>query len=191
MIWTFKQERNCCTISVCYSGCEMTPRRDSFARRQPPIQPVLDASFLLMQRSGTHALCVKLTGSHLPVLPVLLRAYCIVYGGKNQAEINIFLLIPGIFFGAAQNLKNPLRRRALTARRAPSGQKRRADDFKQRRFRIVIFMPLKKTGKRSLKFIVHHTHTSLSVFFILQYNFHKVNNHLFYGNYNCTENLIA
>ena len=91
MIWTFKQERNCCTISVCYSGCEMTPRRDSFARRQPPIQPVLDASFLLMQRSGTHALCVKLTGSHLPVLPVLLRAYCIVYGGKNQAEINIFL----------------------------------------------------------------------------------------------------
>ena len=68
MIWTFKQERNCSTISVCYSGCEMTPRRNSFARRQPPIQPVLDASFLLMQRSGTHALCVKLTGSHLPVL---------------------------------------------------------------------------------------------------------------------------
>ena len=44
-----------------------------------------------MQRSGTHALCVKLTGSHLPVLPVLLRAYCIVYGGKNQAEINFFI----------------------------------------------------------------------------------------------------
>ena len=105
MIWTFKQERNCCTISVCYSGCEMTPRRDSFARRQPPIQPVLDASFLLMQRSGTHALCVKLTGSHLPVLPVLLRAYCIVYGGKNQAEINIFLLIPGIFFRGCPKLE--------------------------------------------------------------------------------------
>ena len=68
VIWTFKQERNCSTISVCYSGCEMTPRRNSFARRQPPIQPVLDASFLLMQRSGTHALGVKLTGSHLPAL---------------------------------------------------------------------------------------------------------------------------
>ena len=106
MIWTFKQERNCCTISVCYSGCEMTPRRDSFARRQPPIQPVLDASFLLMQRSGTHALCVKLTGSHLPVLPVLLRAYCIVYGGKNQAEINIFLLIPAIFSCLSRNVEN-------------------------------------------------------------------------------------
>ena len=106
MIWTFKQERNCCTISVCYSGCEMTPRRDSFARRQPPIQPVLDASFLLMQRSGTHALCVKLTGSHLPVLPVLLRAYCIVYGGKNQAEINIFLLIPAIFSCLSRNVGN-------------------------------------------------------------------------------------
>ena len=106
MIWTFKQERNCCTISVCYSGCEMTPRRDSFARRQPPIQPVLDASFLLMQRSGTYALCVKLTGSHLPVLPVLLRAYCIVYGGKNQAEINIFLLIPAIFSCLSRNVEN-------------------------------------------------------------------------------------
>ena len=192
MIWTFKQERNCCTISVCYSGCEMTPRRDSFARRQPPIQPVLDASFLLMQRSGTHALFVKLTGSHLPVLRV--RSFVLIVlcrGEKIKQKSIFFLLIPGIFFGAAQNLNNPLRRRALTARRAPSGQKRRADDFKQRRFRIVIFMPLKKTGKRSLKFIVHHTHTSLSVFFILQYNFHKVNNHLFYGNYNCTENLIA
>ena len=106
VIWTFKQERNCCTISVCYSGCEMTPRRDSFARRQPPIQPVLDASFLLMQRSGTHALCVKLTGSHLPVLPVLLRAYCIVYGGKNQAEINIFLLILAIFSCLSRNVEN-------------------------------------------------------------------------------------
>ena len=31
----------------------MTPRKDSFARRQPPIRPVLDASFLLMQRSTT------------------------------------------------------------------------------------------------------------------------------------------
>ena len=94
MIWTFKQERNCCTISVCYSGCEMAPRRNSFARRQPPIRPVLDAPFLLMQRSGTHALFVKLTGSHLPALSVLLRAYCIVYGRKNQVAINIFLLIP-------------------------------------------------------------------------------------------------
>ena len=80
--------------------------KTSFARRQPPIQPVLDASFLLMQRSGTHALCVKLTGSHLPVLPVLLRAYCIVYGGKNQAEINIFLLIPAIFSCLSKNVEN-------------------------------------------------------------------------------------
>ena len=157
MIWTFKQERNCCTISVCYSGCEMTPRRDSFARRQPPIQPVLDASFLLMQRSGTHALFVKLTGSHLPVLPVLLRAYCIVYGGKNQAEINIFLLNPGIFFGLLQNLKDPFRLRPFTARRAPPGQKRRTDDLKQRAFRVVIFVPVQKRGKRGFEFVAHHT----------------------------------
>ena len=53
---------------VCSSGCEMTPRgQDPFARRQPPIQPVLDASFLLMQLSGTHGI-VKLTDSHLSAL---------------------------------------------------------------------------------------------------------------------------
>lgn len=157
VIWTFKQERNCCTISVCYSGCEMTPRRNSFARRQPPIQPVLDASFLLMQRSGTHALFVKLTGSHLPALSVLLRAYCIVYEGKNQAEINIFLLIPRVFFGPVQNLKNPFRLRPLAARCAPSSQKRRTDDCKQRTLCIVIFGSVQKLGKRSFEFVVHHT----------------------------------
>ena len=164
MIWTFKQERNCCTISVCYSGCEMTPRRNSFARRQPPIQPVLDASFLLMQRSGTHALCVELTGSHLPVLSGFLRAYCIVCGGKNQAEINIFLLIPGIIFWPAQNLKHPFRLRPLAARRAPPGQKRRADNFKQRCFCVVIFMSVQKVGKRGFKFVIHHKHTPNSCF---------------------------
>ena len=106
MIWTFKQERNCCTISVCYSGCEMTPRRNSFARRQPPIQPVLDASFLLMQRSGTHALFVKLTGSHLPALPVLLRS--LLYGVRQKkSSINQYFFIDsGNYFLARQKTRN-------------------------------------------------------------------------------------
>lgn len=108
MIWTFKQERNCCTISVCYSGCEMTPRRNSFARRQPPIQPVLDASFLLMQRSGTHALFVKLTGSHLPALPVLLRS--LLYGvRRKKSSINQYFFIDsGNYFLARQKPETPV-----------------------------------------------------------------------------------
>lgn len=105
MIWTFKQERNCCTISVCYSGCEMTPRRDSFARRQPPIQPVLDASFLLMQRSGTHALFVKLTGSHLPVLGF--APSCLLYcvGEKKSSRNQYFFIDSRDFFRGCPKLE--------------------------------------------------------------------------------------
>ena len=105
MIWTFKQERNCCTISVCYSGCEMTPRRDSFARRQPPIQPVLDASFLLMQRSGTHALLVKLTGSHLPVLRVRSFVLIVLCRGEKIKQKSIFFIDSRNFFRCRPKLE--------------------------------------------------------------------------------------
>ena len=155
MIWTFKQERNCCTISVCYSGCEMTPRRDSFARRQPPIQPVLDASFLLMQRSGTHALFVKLTGSHLPALPVLLRS--LLYGvRRKKSSINQYFFIDsGNYFLARQKPETPVPPAA--PRCPPPGQKRRTNDCKQRAFCIVIFVPVQKLGKRGLEVVIHHT----------------------------------
>ena len=105
MIWTFKQERNCCTISVCYSGCEMTPRRNSFARRQPPIQPVLDASFLLMQRSGTHALFVKLTGSHLPVLRVRSFVLIVLCRGEKIKQKSIFFIDSRDFFRGCPKLE--------------------------------------------------------------------------------------
>ena len=105
MIWTFKQERNCCTISVCYSGCEMTPRRDSFARRQPPIQPVLDASFLLMQRSGTHALFGTLTGSHLPVLRVRSFVLIVLCRGEKIKQKSIFFIDSRDFFRGCPKLE--------------------------------------------------------------------------------------
>ena len=154
MIWTFKQERNCCTISVCYSGCEMAPRRNSFARRQPPIRPVLDAPFLLMQRSGTHALFVKLTGSHLPALPVLLQS--LLYGVRQKkSRINQYFFIDsGNYFLARPKPETPVPPAA--PRRPPPGQKRRPDDRKQRSLRVVVLMPVKKFGKRGLEFVVHH-----------------------------------
>ena len=88
-----EQDGNCSTISLCFSGCEngiAEPR--SFARRQPPIQPVLNAPFLLMQRSGTHG-SVKLTGAHLPALITPPVIHCSVFLENSKSKINLFLLI--------------------------------------------------------------------------------------------------
>ena len=192
MIWTFKQERNCCTISVCYSGCEMTPRRDSFARRQPPIQPVLDASFLLMQRSGTHALFVKLTGSHLPALTVLLRSLLYCAGQKKSSINQYFFIESGDFFRAAPKPERPVPPAALhhppRATRPETPRGRSQTEHSPHRHIHA--------GPESLKTRIRICCPSLYIppafiFFILQHNFYKVNNHLFCGNYNRTRNLVA
>ena len=83
-----------CAVQFLFASADakMAPRENPFARWQPPIQPVLDAPFLLMQRSGTHALFVKLTGSHLPALrftPSNLL-YCV---GEKKSSINQYFFI--------------------------------------------------------------------------------------------------
>ena len=62
-----------------------------FARWQPPIQPVLDAPFLLIHATFGYACCfVELAGSHLPALPVFSFAIIVLLFSKIARGFSIF-----------------------------------------------------------------------------------------------------
>ena len=57
----------------------------------------------------------------------------------------------------AEELKNTLRLRCVAACGKPPGGKRRADNRKQRAFRVVIFVPVKKRAKCRFEIIRLHS----------------------------------